>query len=101
MRNILVDMARRKGSAKHGAGDGWYFLTGEKETIYSLCREGFMLGVETSAPADVAAGDDPIIHSNRFVLIDRMNRIRGYYDPFDETEIDRLLGDVKTVMKER
>ncbi len=93
---VLADYA-----ARHGAGDGWYFLTGGTEALYSLCREGFMLGVETSPPDDVAIGDDPIIHSNRFVLVDRENRIRGYYDPFEDTEIDRLLGDVKRVLKER
>ena len=93
---VLADYA-----ARHGAGDGWYFLTGEMETLHALSREGFMLGVEVSPPDDVAVGNDPIVHSNRFVLIDRRNRIRGYYDPFDPAEIDRLLGDVKTVLKER
>ncbi len=93
---VLADYA-----AKHGAGDGWYFLTGDKESIYSLCREGFMLGVEASAPADLATGDDPIIHSNRFVLVDRRSRIRGYYDPFDEAELERLLREVRMVLKER
>ncbi len=95
---VLADYAEKHGAGKHGAG--WYFLTGEMETIHALCREGFLLGVETSPPADVAIGDDPIIHSNRFVLVDREHRIRGYYDPFDNAEIDRLLGDVKTVLKE-
>ncbi len=95
---VLADYAA-KHDAEHGAG--WYFLTGETETLYTLCREGFMLGVESSPPAGVAIGDDPIIHSNRFVLVDRQNRIRGYYDPFDSKEIERLLREVKVVLKER
>ena len=88
-------------AARHGAGDGWYFLTGDKETIFALSREGFMLGIETSPPEGVATGDDPVIHSNRFVLVDRRGRIRGYYDPFDEAEIARLLGDVRALLRER
>ncbi len=98
-------------AGKYGAGAGWYFLTGETEPIRTLSREGFLLGVEASPAADVAIGDDPIgdspigdspiIHSNRFVLVDRENRIRGFYDPFDTVEIERLLRDVKTVLEER
>ncbi len=85
-------------AARHGAGDGWYFLTGDRQAIYTLSREGFMLGVE--APPDAAGGSDPIIHSNRFVLVDRKNRIRGYYDAFDDTDIDQLLSDLRAVLKE-
>ena len=88
-------------AAKHGAGDGWYFLTGEVETIHTLSREGFLLGVDASPPAEVVLGNDPIIHSNRFVLVDRKNRIRGFYDPFDPEGIERLLREVKVVLKER
>ncbi len=93
---VLADFA-----ARHGAGDGWYFLTGETETLHSLSREGFLLGVETSPPEGVAAGNDLVIHSNRFVLVDRQGRIRGFYDPFDEEGIQRLLGDVRAVVRER
>ncbi len=93
---VLADYAD-----KHGAGEGWYFLTGEVETLHTLCREGFLLGIDASPPAEVVIGNDPIIHSNRFVLVDRENRIRGYYDPFDPDEVERLLREVKRVLKER
>ncbi len=96
MPDVLADYAE-----KHGAGDRWYFLTGEKGTIHELARKGFMLGVEEATPADVDAGSDSIIHSNRFVLVDRQNFIRGFYDPFDEAEIDRLLREVEAVLRER
>ncbi|MCP3960316.1 MAG: SCO family protein [bacterium] len=86
-------------AADHGAGEGWYFLTGEAATIHTLCREGFLLAVDASPPADVSTGSDPIIHSNRFVLIDAENQIRGYYDPFDEDELARLVADVKGLLR--
>ena len=87
---VLRDFA-----AKHGAGDGWYFLTGDADAIGSLCREGFLLALDTSPPPDVTADDGPILHSNRFVLVDAENRIRGYYDPFDEAELKRLVEDAR------
>ncbi len=83
----------------HGAGDGWYFLTGDKQAIHTLSREGFLLGVDDSpsddsAAEDGAAEDGPILHSNRFVLVDDQSRIRGFYDPFDTVDLERLLKDV-------
>lgn len=37
---------------------------------------------------------DPILHSNRFVLIDAAGLVRGAYDSGDEDEMKRLLADV-------
>lgn len=84
----------------NGAGKGWYFLTGAVEAIHALSREGFLLGVDAS-PTPEIAGNDPILHSNRFVLVDSQSRIRGYYDPFDEAELERLLDDVRSLLVER
>jgi protein SCO1 len=92
---VLADYA-----AQHGAGAGWYFLTGDKEAIYALSREGFLLGLD-AAPPDAVTDDGQILHSNRFVLVDQRGRIRGYYDPFDEAELARLLADVRSVLRER
>ena len=83
---------------KHGAGDFWHFLTGEVEAIESLARDGFLLAVDRSPPP--GAGLGPIVHSNRFALVDGENRIRGYYDSFDRAEMDRLLDDVRSLLKE-
>ena len=82
-------------AAKHGAGEGWYFLTGDVDAIGPLCREGFLLALDASPPPDATTDDGPIIHSNRFVLIDAENHIRGYYDPFDEDELQRLVEDAR------
>ncbi len=85
----------------HGAGDGWYFLTGDKAAIHTLSREGFLLGVDDSTSADELAEDGPILHSNRFVLVDDQSRIRGFYDPFDPADFERLLKDADSLATER
>ncbi|MCS6884814.1 MAG: SCO family protein [Acidobacteriota bacterium] len=64
----------------------WLFLTGDKQKIIELSVSGFRL------PAD----QDPNSHSNRFVLIDRQGKIRGYYRSDEEEQI-RVLH--KTVEK--
>ncbi len=42
----------------HADPDRWYFLTGEKKTIYQLVREGFKLGLHD--PDDPQAVRDPV-----------------------------------------
>jgi protein SCO1/2 len=70
----------------------WLFLTGAKEEIGRLVQEGFKL----SAVAVVNAGssESVIMHSPRFVLIDRQAQIRGYYDSRDQQALERLKKDV-------
>lgn len=99
---VLQEYAER-----HHAPDHWFFLTGESEKIRSLSRDGFLLAVAESTEEDQAAASDvgesiePIVHSNRFVLVDGAGRVRGYYDAFDEKEVAKLLGDVRTLLDER
>ncbi|MFN3135349.1 MAG: SCO family protein [Candidatus Kryptonium sp.] len=80
-----------------GAIDGkWFFVTGEKKKIYELARRGFKLPVEEG---DSGPGD--FIHSDKFVLVDGKGRIRGYYSGTDPEDVDKLIKDVKLVLKEK
>lgn len=84
-------------AAKHGAKqDGWQFLTGIRDAIWSLSVDGFKLPV-----AEIEdTGEGPIVHSNRFVLVDGQRQIRGYYDAFDADARSKLLRDLKIVRAE-
>jgi protein SCO1/2 len=82
---------------KHSAKlEGWQFLTGTRDGIWSLSVDGFKLPVQEVE--DVGAG--PILHSNRFVLADGRQQIRGYYDAFDSDDRAKLLRDLKIVREE-
>jgi protein SCO1/2 len=76
--------------------DRWYFLTGDGAAIQQLANKGFLL----SAAASGGSAEEPIIHSNRFVLIDRQGCIRGYYDGTDEEGVAQLLKDLKKLYRE-
>ncbi len=77
----------------------WLFLTGERSVMYDLIRNGFRLGVEVLAPHDPRlTTHEPIVHSNRFVLIDPQRRIRGYYRGDDTESIAQLLQDVEILV---
>ncbi|MEO7795938.1 MAG: SCO family protein [Thermoanaerobaculia bacterium] len=78
------------------AGPRWLFATGERTAIWELIRKGFLLPVEeVPAPAE-----SPILHSNRFALLDRQGRMRATYEAFEEDALDRLLADLKSVEAE-
>lgn len=74
----------------------WIFLTGEREAVWTLIRKGFLLPVE---PQDDAT--NPILHSNRFALVDAAGNLRGTYEAFEEGALDRLLADLAAVEAER
>ncbi len=93
----------------------WLFLTGDKRAIYHLAKEGFHLGVVdpddqqargvlrflAPAPALATHGSKGLImHSPRLVLVDRQARIRAYHRPDDQTSLERLRQNVRTILRE-
>ena len=72
-------------------GDRWSFLTGQKEAIYQLAHEGFNL-------ATGHRGSE-ILHSTRFVLVDRNQQVWGYYDSRSEGSLQQLRKDIRTLLE--
>jgi len=71
----------------------WFFLTGDKSEIYNLARCGFIL------PTLDGMGDpEEFIHSDKFVLVDDLGRIRGYYSGTNRDEVDRLILETKILL---
>ena len=81
----------------HADADRWYFLTGDKTQMTRLVQEGFRLSV--SAAAEEGPDSDVILHSSRFVLVDKKAQIRGYYDSRDSDALKRLNDDIATLIK--
>ena len=78
-------------AAEYGADDRrWHFLTGEKERIYELAKDGFSL----------AAGHNgtELLHSTRFVLVASDGRIYGRYDSRSKPAMLRLRRDLSTLL---
>ncbi len=88
---VLRDYARRV-----GAKPGWTFLTGPRADVAALLRDGFKV-----AFADDGPPDQPITHSDRFVLVDRQLRIRGYYHGSDADDVARLRRDAAALRAEK
>jgi len=75
----------------HAVPGRWFFLTGDRIALDGLCRNGFKLG-------DV---DGTLVHSTRFVLMDRRSRVRGFYSTSDDGTLPRLLHDIRSLRGEK
>jgi protein SCO1/2 len=78
----------------------WLFLTGKREDLYQLILEGFRVSVAHLPPDDPRLVNEPIVHSDRFVLVDPRLQIRGYYRGTETESVAHLLRDVKALQRE-
>ncbi len=81
-------------SIEHGAVSGkWHFLSGPKLETYQLARCGFVLPT-----IDGNGIADDFVHSDKFILIDELGRIRGYYSGTNREDVDLLMLETKVLL---
>ena len=68
----------------------WHFLTGPLEDIHTLAAESFKVG----------SVDNPVFHSDKFILVDDTGTIRGYYTGTDPDDVQRLATDIELLRAE-
>jgi protein SCO1/2 len=68
----------------------WHFLTGPEENVQDVIKNGFKMGDY----------EDIIFHSEKFALVDRENRLRGYYNGMQTEDVTRLKKDMEKLLKE-
>lgn len=76
--------------------DHWWFLTGDKKTIYNFARNE--LHVNTG-PGD--GGADDLVHAEQLVLLDKDRYVRGYYNGLDDKEVRKCADDIVLLTMER
>lgn len=81
----------KKYAIEKGVNDAkWNLVTGDKKQIYELARKSYLAVQE-----DGDGGPFDMIHTENFILVDKQQRIRGFYDGTKEEEMDRLLSDIE------
>lgn len=71
----------------------WNMLTGDQTSIYDLGVNGFLVPNQEDA---LAPGG--FLHSEKLILIDQFNRIRGYYDGTDSLNIPIIVQHIKSLL---
>ncbi|MDP1813985.1 MAG: SCO family protein [Leadbetterella sp.] len=83
--------------------ENWVFLTGDKKYIYDLAIKGFKLPVSDASDYDknIVDIDQTFIHSDKLLLIDKFGHIRGIYEGTNKSEIERLVVEIKVLLKDK
>lgn len=95
-----VEQLKRYANEHHAMAGKWHFLTGQKDQLYKVARKYFFLLKQSEVENQGDVGTD-FIHTNNFVLIDKEQRIRGYYDGTNQQEVDKLIQDAKLILTEK
>ena len=83
----------------YGAIPGhWKFLTGDLESVEHVVVDGFFQVMDREP--NQKTGLYTIAHSERLILVDQKNRVRGYYET-NEEGVDKLVRDLNAVVKEQ
>jgi protein SCO1/2 len=77
----------------------WYFVTGNKADLYGMARHSYLIDNNKSDTSTTI--DNQFIHTQLFALLDKQTRVRGIYDGLKEDEIQKLIRDIKGLMKEK
>ncbi|APG60884.1 SCO family protein [Christiangramia salexigens] len=88
---VLKEYAKEKGVID----EKWNLVTGDKKQIYELARKSYLA---TKSTGD--GGPYDMIHTENFVLVDKKNQIRGFYDGTKADAIQDLLHDLKVLKAE-
>lgn len=68
----------------------WHFLTGPRDTISAIARDGFQVG-----ELDISR-----THSTRVMLVDAKGRVRGHYPVNEKEELDALVRGISQLYEE-
>jgi cytochrome oxidase Cu insertion factor (SCO1/SenC/PrrC family) len=79
------DVLREYGRANEANPTQWTFFTGTRDVVRTLVRNGFKLPVEDQDDKAM-----PILHSEKFVVVDRLGRVRGAYDALADEGLNDL-----------
>ena len=85
-----VQQLKKYALEKNVIDSKWNLLTGDKKEIYDLARKSYLV-----AKNDGDGGKYDMIHTENFVLVDKEKRIRGFYDGTNQSEMDKLLNDIR------
>lgn len=81
-----------------GAGSNWHFVTGNKDSLYKMARESYLLDNEKNNSMNIR---DQFIHTQFFAVVDKEGRVRGVYDGLKNDELDKLSKDIKDLLREK
>jgi cytochrome oxidase Cu insertion factor (SCO1/SenC/PrrC family) len=94
------EMLRRYAERFGADPERWLFVTGTREAIHRLVRDGFRLSIAELPPGATGyTAEEPITHSDRFVLVDGRRRIRAIVHGTDEGAVPELMRGIAQLVR--
>jgi cytochrome oxidase Cu insertion factor (SCO1/SenC/PrrC family) len=87
-----VEALKQYADAYQADPDRWYFLTGERDDLYSLIKGSFLM------PVGEAPKPEPgweIIHTTNICLVDATGRVVGKYNSTDDVALAELRQELR------
>lgn len=91
-----VNRLKKYGENHHINPNKWHLLTGNKERIYTLGRQSYFSERRLGLQKDTSN----FLHTESMLLIDKSGRIRGVYNATQQTDIERVLEDIRILLNE-
>ena len=88
---ILQKYAKEKGVIDNK----WHLVTGPKDEIYELGRNQYFVEEDLG----LQKTNDEFLHTENFIVIDKNRHIRGIYNGLNQTSIQQLIADIKTLQE--
>jgi protein SCO1/2 len=76
----------------------WFFLTGRKDSLYHLARNGYLLDDPKNNPENI---NEEFLHTQFVALVDKSGRVRKIYDGLKKDELSDMEKDIRTLLKEK
>lgn len=92
-----VGRMKRYADSLGADGGKWWFLTGRKDSLYSLARGSYLLDDPKNNDVNI---NEQFIHTQFLALVDKSGRVRKIYDSLKKDELDELEKDIKILLKE-
>jgi len=82
-----------------GADPGkWWFLTGRKDSLYSMARTSYLLDDPQNNNVNI---NEQFLHTQFLALVDKNGAVRKIYDSLKKDELDELEKDIRALLKEK
>ncbi|HXD79263.1 MAG TPA: SCO family protein [Puia sp.] len=75
----------------------WWFLTGRKDSLYRLARNGYLLDDPKNNALNI---NEQFLHTQFLALVDKGGRVRKIFDGLKKDELKELEKDVTGLLKE-
>lgn len=92
-----VAKLKKYAQANEITSPNWHLLTGNKNDIYTLARKSYFAEEDLGFTKD----SSDFLHTEHILLIDKSKRIRGIYNGTLQLEIEQMIKDIGTLLKEK